>query len=73
MIRRHSEFVLLYNAECDAPNPKSMARLRAELRAMERTWSQKSAASLLAFDDEDDLEASIAKYRRSRPVVAPAA
>lgn len=65
MIRRHSEFVLLYNAECDASHPKSLTQLRAEVRAMERAWSQRPAKVLLDYDKDADFDISATKYRNN--------
>ena len=36
--KRHKEYVLLYNAECDALNPRPVHVLVNEIRRMERFW-----------------------------------
>ncbi len=38
IIKRHSEYVLLHNAECDSDDPKSASELRRLLGRAERTW-----------------------------------
>lgn len=38
LIKRHSEFVLLHNAETDSSNPKSQSTLRNELQRLEKHW-----------------------------------
>lgn len=44
---------MLYNAECDSLNPKSLAQLRSELRVSERAWRKKptSGATKLMLHD----------------------
>lgn len=77
LIRRHSEFLLLYNAECDALRPKSTAQLRAELRALERTWSRRLSPPLPAMvisaglgggDEQDDFDQASLSYRTTAPL-----
>ncbi len=65
LTRRHQEYVLLHNAECDAPNPRGVLQLRAELRRMERSWRQKANAPLGLTGTEADFEESTRKYRRN--------
>ncbi len=76
LIRRHSEFLLLHNAECDALRPKSMAQLRTELRALERTWSRRlsppipavSAATGQGNGDEQDFDQASLSYSMPIPL-----
>jgi len=46
LIWRHKEFVLRYNAECDAAHPKSTAEIIREIEAEERL---RNAATLSAL------------------------
>ncbi len=67
MIQRHSEYVLLQNAECDVPEPRDVASLRAQLATIERSWASKGAAlpeGLLSNDQENFARASLS-YRMS--------
>lgn len=40
LIKRHSEYVLLHNAECDAGTPRSVTSLRRELERSEKQWGR---------------------------------
>lgn len=63
MIKRHSEYLLLHNANCDAMHPKSAETLRSELRGLERVWTKK--VKTISLEDED-FDNKAADYRKSR-------
>lgn len=50
----------MYNAECDALDPKSVDQIRNDLRQMEKSWIKKPQANLF---NEEDFDASAAEYR----------
>ncbi|XP_058024293.1 E3 ubiquitin-protein ligase RAD18 isoform X2 [Ahaetulla prasina] len=43
LIKRHQEFVHMYNSECDSLNPKSVAEIVKELENIEKTQAQLDA------------------------------
>jgi hypothetical protein len=64
MIWRHKEFVLRYNAECDAAVPKSLGQIVAELEADERHRAARAAATPRPrLPAPTDLAAHDASYR----------
>ncbi|KAM3846470.1 E3 ubiquitin-protein ligase RAD18 isoform 3-T3 [Vipera latastei] len=44
LIKRHQEFVHMYNSECDSLNPKSVAEIVKELENIEKTQAQLDAS-----------------------------
>ncbi|NXR45299.1 RAD18 ligase, partial [Hippolais icterina] len=70
LIKRHQEFVHMYNAQCDSLNPKSVAEVVKELEKNEKVRvqleSNKAAESSLTFtkdQTEEEIDEIHAEYR----------
>lgn len=71
LIRRHQEFVHMYNAQCDALHPKSAAEIVQEIENMERTRMRLEASrlseSIMVFtkhQTEKEIDEIHSKYRK---------
>lgn len=62
LIRRHTEYVILWNAECDTLKPKTEIELKRELASIERSWSRKAPTVDLS---SEDFEEKAAIYREA--------
>ncbi|XP_058534377.1 E3 ubiquitin-protein ligase RAD18 isoform X2 [Ochotona princeps] len=70
LIKRHQEFVHMYNAQCDALHPKSAAEIVQELENMEKTRMRLEASklneSVMVFtkdQTEEEIDEIHSKYR----------
>lgn len=61
LANRHRRFTCLYNSECDAPNPRSMAELIAQLES-EEAGQKKKLPEDKKVKQEDDIEVRNSKY-----------
>ncbi|XP_063081260.1 E3 ubiquitin-protein ligase RAD18 isoform X3 [Cavia porcellus] len=71
LIKRHQEFVHMYNAQCDALHPKSAAEIVEEIENMEKTRMRLEASKLnesaMAFtkdQTEEEIDEIHRKYRK---------
>lgn len=71
LIKRHQEFVHMYNAQCDALHPKSAAEIVQEIENMEKTRMRLEASKLsenvMVFtknQTEKEIEEIHSKYRK---------
>ncbi|XP_012587545.1 PREDICTED: E3 ubiquitin-protein ligase RAD18 [Condylura cristata] len=71
LIKRHQEFVHMYNAQCDALHPKSAAEIVQEIENMEKTRLRLEASklkeSVMVFtkaQTEKEIDEIHSKYRR---------
>ncbi|XP_034367093.1 E3 ubiquitin-protein ligase RAD18 isoform X6 [Arvicanthis niloticus] len=71
LIKRHQEFVHMYNAQCDALHPKSAAEIVQEIENMEKTRKHLEASKLnenvMVFtknQTEKEIEEIHSKYRK---------
>ncbi|XP_040594263.1 E3 ubiquitin-protein ligase RAD18 isoform X2 [Mesocricetus auratus] len=71
LIKRHQEFVHMYNAQCDALNPKSAAEIVQEIENMEKTRMRLEASKLnenvMVFtkdQTEKEIDEIHSKYRK---------
>ncbi|XP_012781385.2 E3 ubiquitin-protein ligase RAD18 isoform X1 [Ochotona princeps] len=71
LIKRHQEFVHMYNAQCDALHPKSAAEIVQELENMEKTRMRLEASklneSVMVFtkdQTEEEIDEIHSKYRK---------
>ncbi|XP_021492157.2 E3 ubiquitin-protein ligase RAD18 isoform X7 [Meriones unguiculatus] len=71
LIKRHQEFVHMYNAQCDALHPKSAAEIVQEIENMEKTRMRLEASKLnenfMIFtknQTEKEIEEIHSKYRK---------
>ncbi|CAH2312713.1 E3 ubiquitin- ligase RAD18 isoform X3 [Pelobates cultripes] len=69
MIRRHQEFVQMYNAQCDSLNPKSVAEIVCEIENNEKTRSaleakQESGMTFSKEQTEREIDEIHQKYRK---------
>uniref|UniRef100_A0A8C5YC41 E3 ubiquitin-protein ligase RAD18 n=1 Tax=Microcebus murinus TaxID=30608 RepID=A0A8C5YC41_MICMU len=71
LIKRHQEFVHMYNAQCDALHPKSAAEIVQEIENMEKTRMRLEASklneSVMVFtkdQTEKEIEEIHSKYRK---------
>ncbi|XP_031238698.1 E3 ubiquitin-protein ligase RAD18 isoform X2 [Mastomys coucha] len=71
LIKRHQEFVHMYNAQCDALHPKSAAEIVQEIESMEKTRMRLEASKLnenvMVFtknQTEKEIEEIHSKYRK---------
>ncbi|XP_042535738.1 E3 ubiquitin-protein ligase RAD18 isoform X3 [Dipodomys spectabilis] len=71
LIKRHQEFVHMYNAQCDALHPKSAAEIAQELENMEKTRMRLEASklneSMMVFtkdQTESEIDEIHSKYRK---------
>uniref|UniRef100_A0A8C9P2Q4 RING-type E3 ubiquitin transferase n=1 Tax=Spermophilus dauricus TaxID=99837 RepID=A0A8C9P2Q4_SPEDA len=71
LIKRHQEFVHMYNAQCDALHPKSAAEIVQELENMEKTRMRLEASklneSVMVFtkdQTEKEIDEIHSKYRQ---------
>ncbi|XP_059519399.1 E3 ubiquitin-protein ligase RAD18 isoform X1 [Myotis daubentonii] len=71
LIKRHQEFVHMYNAQCDALHPKSAAEIVQELENMEKTRMRLEASKLneriMVFtkdQTEKEIDEIHSKYRK---------
>lgn len=71
LIKRHQEFVHMYNAQCDALHPKSAAEIVQELENMEKTRMRLEASklneSVMVFtkdQTEKEIDEIHSKYRK---------
>ncbi|KAM6161970.1 E3 ubiquitin-protein ligase RAD18 [Erethizon dorsatum] len=71
LIRRHQEFVHMYNAQCDALHPKSAAEIVEEIENMEKTRMRLEASKLnenaMVFtkdQTEEEIDEIHRKYRK---------
>ncbi|XP_041671110.1 E3 ubiquitin-protein ligase RAD18 [Cheilinus undulatus] len=69
MIKRHREFVQIYNAQCDSLNPKSAEDIAKEVEANERMKSQLQgkAKPVMVFSknqSEEEIEEMHSNYRK---------
>ncbi|XP_037378015.1 E3 ubiquitin-protein ligase RAD18 isoform X2 [Talpa occidentalis] len=71
LIKRHQEFVHMYNAQCDALHPKSAAEIVQEIENMEKTRMRLEASklneSVMVFtkdQTEKEIDEIHSKYRR---------
>ncbi|KAG8516872.1 E3 ubiquitin-protein ligase RAD18, partial [Galemys pyrenaicus] len=71
LIKRHQEFVHMYNAQCDSLNPKSAAEIVQEIENMEKTRLRLEASklneSVMVFtkdQTEKEIDEIHSKYRR---------
>ncbi|XP_006206950.1 E3 ubiquitin-protein ligase RAD18 [Vicugna pacos] len=71
LIKRHQEFVHMYNAQCDALHPKSAAEIVQEIENMEKTRMRLEASklneSILVFtkdQTEKEIDEIHSKYRK---------
>ncbi|XP_008980331.2 E3 ubiquitin-protein ligase RAD18 isoform X1 [Callithrix jacchus] len=71
LIKRHQEFVHMYNAQCDALHPKSAAEIVQEIENMERTRMRLEASklneSVMVFtkdQTEKEIDEIHSKYRK---------
>ncbi|KAF7459748.1 E3 ubiquitin-protein ligase RAD18 [Marmota monax] len=72
LIKRHQEFVHMYNAQCDALHPKSAAEIVQELENMEKTRMRLEASklneSVMVFtkdQTEKEIDEIHSKYRKT--------
>ncbi|XP_017650283.1 E3 ubiquitin-protein ligase RAD18 isoform X3 [Nannospalax galili] len=70
LIKRHQEFVHMYNAQCDALHPKSVAEIVQEIENMEKTRMRLEASklneSVMVFtkdQTEEEIDEIHSKYR----------
>ncbi|XP_051010988.1 E3 ubiquitin-protein ligase RAD18 isoform X2 [Acomys russatus] len=67
LIKRHQEFVHMYNAQCDALHPKSAAEIVQEIENMEKTRMRLEASKLsenVMVFTKDQTEKEIEEIRR---------
>ncbi|XP_062971125.1 E3 ubiquitin-protein ligase RAD18 [Cynocephalus volans] len=71
LIKRHQEFVHMYNAQCDALHPKSAAEIVQEIESTEKTRMRLEASKLnenvMVFtkeQTEDEIDEIHSKYRK---------
>ncbi|KAM5315539.1 E3 ubiquitin-protein ligase RAD18 isoform 2-T2 [Glossophaga mutica] len=71
LIKRHQEFVHMYNAQCDALHPKSVAEIVQEIGNMEKTRMRLEASklneSIMVFtkdQTEKEIDEIHSKYRK---------
>ncbi|XP_056130869.1 E3 ubiquitin-protein ligase RAD18 isoform X2 [Lampris incognitus] len=69
LTKRHQEFVLSYNAQCDSLNPKSAREIAREVEANEKTRNQLqgNAKPVMPFSknqSEEELEEMHSNYRK---------
>ncbi|XP_049622255.1 E3 ubiquitin-protein ligase RAD18 isoform X2 [Suncus etruscus] len=71
LIKRHQEFVHMYNAQCDALHPKSAAEIAQEIENMEKTRMRLEASrlneSIMVFtkhQTEKEIDEIHSKYRK---------
>ncbi|KAF0870511.1 RAD18 ligase, partial [Crocuta crocuta] len=71
LIKRHQEFVHMYNAQCDALHPKSAAEIVQEIESMEKTRMRLEASklneSIMVFtkdQTEKEIDEIHSKYRK---------
>ncbi|XP_055984963.1 E3 ubiquitin-protein ligase RAD18 [Sorex fumeus] len=71
LIKRHQEFVHMYNAQCDSLHPKSAAEIVQEIENMERTRMRLEASrlseSIMVFtkhQTEKEIDEIHSKYRK---------
>ncbi|XP_027629069.1 E3 ubiquitin-protein ligase RAD18 isoform X2 [Tupaia chinensis] len=71
LIKRHQEFVHMYNAQCDALHPKSAAEIVEEIENMEKTRMRLEASklneSVMVFtkdQTEEEIDEIHSKYRK---------
>lgn len=71
LIKRHQEFVHMYNAQCDALHPKSAAEIVQEIENMEKTRMRLEASklneSIMVFtkdQTEKEIDEIHRKYRK---------
>ncbi|XP_029412962.1 E3 ubiquitin-protein ligase RAD18 isoform X2 [Nannospalax galili] len=71
LIKRHQEFVHMYNAQCDALHPKSVAEIVQEIENMEKTRMRLEASklneSVMVFtkdQTEEEIDEIHSKYRK---------
>ncbi|XP_039087207.1 E3 ubiquitin-protein ligase RAD18 [Hyaena hyaena] len=71
LIKRHQEFVHMYNAQCDALHPKSAAEIVQEIETMEKTRMRLEASklneSIMVFtkdQTEKEIDEIHSKYRK---------
>ncbi|XP_047602020.1 E3 ubiquitin-protein ligase RAD18 [Lutra lutra] len=71
LIKRHQEFVHMYNAQCDALDPKSAAEIVQEIENMEKTRMRLEASklneSIMVFtkdQTEKEIDEIHSKYRK---------
>ncbi|XP_037656826.1 E3 ubiquitin-protein ligase RAD18 isoform X2 [Choloepus didactylus] len=71
LIKRHQEFVRMYNAQCDALQPKSAAEIVKEIENMEKTRmrleASKLSESIMVFtkaQTEEEIDEIHSKYRK---------
>ncbi|EDK99429.1 E3 ubiquitin-protein ligase RAD18 isoform 2 [Mus musculus] len=71
LIKRHQEFVHMYNAQCDALHPKSAAEIVQEIESMEKTRMRLEASKLnenvMVFtknQTEKEIEEVHSEYRK---------
>ncbi|XP_036911597.1 E3 ubiquitin-protein ligase RAD18 isoform X1 [Sturnira hondurensis] len=71
LIKRHQEFVHMYNAQCDALHPKSAAEIVQEIENMEKTRMRLEASklneSIMVFtkdQTEKEIDEIHSKYRK---------
>ncbi|KAL2091564.1 hypothetical protein ACEWY4_013827 [Coilia grayii] len=70
MIKRHQEFLLIYNAECDALQPRSAKDIAKEVETNEkmRTKLEKTTIAKMVFrkdQTEEEIEAVHSNYRET--------
>ncbi|XP_031238702.1 E3 ubiquitin-protein ligase RAD18 isoform X5 [Mastomys coucha] len=75
LIKRHQEFVHMYNAQCDALHPKSAAEIVQEIESMEKTRMRLEASKLnenvMVFtknQTEKEIEEIHSKYHAGKQV-----
>ncbi|XP_060036765.1 E3 ubiquitin-protein ligase RAD18 isoform X2 [Erinaceus europaeus] len=71
LVKRHQEYVHMYNAQCDALHPKSAAEIVQEIEAMEKTRMRLEAStlsdSIMVFtknQTEKEIDEIHSKYRK---------
>lgn len=66
LIRRHSEFVTLYNAETTSIKPKSMLQIKHELAKTESAISTRASHSVLPIHiPPDKVEECLSEYSKN--------
>ncbi|KAM4820902.1 E3 ubiquitin-protein ligase RAD18 isoform 1-T1 [Thomomys bottae] len=64
LIKRHQEFVHMYNAQCDALHPKSAAEIAQELENMEKTRMRLEVMVFTKDQTESEIDEIHSKYRK---------
>ncbi|KAM3877829.1 E3 ubiquitin-protein ligase RAD18 [Diretmus argenteus] len=70
LVKRHQEFVLIYNAQCDSLNPRSAEDIAKGVEANEKTRNQlkgKATSSGMVFSknqSEEEIDAMHSNYRK---------